>query len=1004
MSAELIVVSPQQERLWRLEKATPGAACAVSARLIVTGASASAVRTAIHAIVADHPVLRLRLRRHPAFNEPLPYEIGVQPAAAAFVVTAAEEGSNETVVSFELPAYCLDDLSLHLIAAELAELLDGRAATESAAPFGLVAQWMREMEHAEETAMARAMWRERIAELRLAVAQGGPMAATSAGFTPRRIMRRLAAPVVAMLQAFDDGATESEQGAGLLAAWSVVSRRRLGWNPLPIGVRLDGRNDPDLRGVIGPLAQIAPVRLPEELDRPLHAIVADARMALFEASARQTGFSWPADVVGEAGRPLFAPVSFAVARPIPPAIAGTIKVTVRQAVSIDEHWLYRLVADGQDIILEYDSGQVSEVAAERMLQGLSAFLTAVHTEPASLCTDLPVLGTAERAFCTARLKGQPTPRCEAPAHAFRRQAQDAPDRIAVQAADGDAVSYRGLHTWSNALAWELAAHGAAPERLVASCLSPSAELAAMLIATMKTGAAFVPLEPTHPPRRNAELLARLAPVALVVDGAVEPEIAEVCHRRAIALVSARRHSAGGASPDFDPPPANDALLAYALFTSGSTGAPRCVGVPQAALANQIDWFVRRFALRPGDRVMARTSPAFDAAIWELLAPLAVGATVTPAAPAARHDPGALADAVRVGRPTRLQLVPNLLNRLIDLAPEMFAGLETLFSGGEVLTAPLARRLVALLPQLVNLYGPTECCIQIAAWNGDPARYDGVVPVGSAIPGAGLATVEHAGGFTAIGAIGHLVVGGVCLARGYLGDPAATASAFVADGLGESRGARLYLTGDVGAIDEAGEAVILGRRDAQVKIRGARVEPAEAAAILRSVPGVADCTVVAMPSEAGGAALVAIVVAEPGRESELQQRLPEEARQRLPDFMVPARFVPVTELPRLASGKLDQERLRRLAGRRPFTPPETATERLIANVWSEVLKVGRVGRYDGFFELGGHSILMLRVAARLRAALGREVPLRLIHDAPDVAELAQHLDAALPVGEGATAHA
>ncbi|MDX0647516.1 amino acid adenylation domain-containing protein [Sinorhizobium medicae] len=999
MPVEPIVLSPQQERLWQLSRAVDGEPYLTTVRLAIVGASVDAVRAALREVFESHPVLRLRLRRHPALEGPSAYEIDAHDATNTAIIDpggAADIPSATTVVSLRIPAYCADTASAGLIAASLAVRLGGIASSEPPVPFALVADWAREMAEADETAVARAMWRERIAELRLAIASWEVQSVMTGEFAPRRMIRRLAPEIAAFLRTLDGHAVDGERSAGLLAALSVVCQRRLGV-PLPIGVRLDGRGEPDLRSVVGPLARVLPVGLPELLHRPLPALVGEACKALFEASAWQDSFSWGAGAADEAGRPLFAPVAFALADLPAPEVAGSVTVRVLEATSIDERFVYRFIVEGEDLVLDYDAAEVDEAGAGRMLDGLNAFLQAARADPTIACGDLPVLGAAEQKTCIARLRVMPADPAETPLDAFRRQARAAPHRIAVECAETGATSYGALDAWSEALAGALSAHGAAPEQFVAICLPPSAALAATFLAAMKAGAAFAPLEPEHPPIRRAELIGRLAPVALVAEGPLEPELAEVCHAGRVAVLAPKPGSRVAPAP-VRVPPCHQQQLAYALFTSGSTGAPRCVGVPLAALANQIAWFVPRFGLGAGDRVIARTSPVFDAALWEILAPLAAGATIALAPAAARLDVDALAEAVRLARPTRVQFVPNLLESLLTRKPEALSGLDTVFVGGEVLDARQAQAVALLGSRSVNLYGPTECCIQITAWDGDPARRVGAVPVGSAIPGVGVAVAEDRGAIAPIGAIGNVIAGGICLARGYLGDPVATACGFVPDGLSRASGARLHPTGDIGAMDETGALVVLGRADAQVKIRGARVEPAEVAAVLRGVAGVADCAVLGEPTSAGGLCLVAVFVADNGCEADVEARLPQEAARRLPDFMRPARFVPALELPRLASGKLDVVCLRRLAGRRPFEPPATATERLIADTWREVLELERVGRHDGFFGLGGHSILMLRVLARLRIALGREVPLRMLYDARDLAELALWLDAGATVEE------
>lgn len=981
MSPTSVILSPQQERLWRLIQHYGDAAFRTRARLYVSGTSTSAIQTGLRVVFARHPVLRLRLYAHPTLQVPHPVELSDALALEEAAQLSCIDGDT-CVVSLDLPAYCADEVSMTLIAQALSvQLEEDPAPVPEVAPFACVAEWERDLAQQDETATARGMWRERLTELRAACEAWPAVARWRPDFEPVRIRRHLPSAQRAWLDQWDSDASPSETGAGLLAAWTTVARRRLGVT-LPVGVRLTGRGETDLDDVIGPMARVVPVAVVERPQRTFSAQVQATRAALFEAHARQEVFTWAMEREPAPAASAAAWIGFA-RQYVPPAGVRVI-VAPESQCGIEDLFMYRLVDAGSELVLEYDAVQVDATQAAFMLDGLLAFIEAAGADSNQANGNLPVIGSIEQALLceSLRLSADTSTSFH---EMFVAQVRTRPDAGAVVQADGATFSYSYVDRWAGALAQILTANGAAPERLIGICLRPSAALVVAMLATIKSGAAFVLLDPDQPAARLAQLSTRLGAAALICAEAPPQELQQACADVGTSVIDTLVEPAD----TFVVRQRTGAGLAYVVFTSGSTGEPRAVAITDGAFDSQIGWFVRHFALGPEARVLARTSPAFDAAIWELLAPLAAGATVVTAAGAGQHL--MLAPVLKRGAITHVQLVPNLLARILADDPDCFRDLVAVFVGGEVLPARLACAVSAQGPSVINLYGPAECCIQVAAWRGDAGEHTGLLPVGLPAASCTLAVVDHRLTLAALGATGTLIIGGNCVARGYLGNPAATAAAFMPDPW-SGAGRRVYLTGDVASRDSAGQFTVFGRSDKQVKIRGARVEPEEVAALLRSVPGVLDCAVFAEPLDAGGHSLVAVYVQASSAPAQFEGSLMREAAQRLPGFMVPARFVGVPVLPRLTSGKLDGAQLARMAGRLPYEAPVTSTERVLTDILGEILGVARVGRHDSFFDLGGHSILMLRVLSRLRTALGREIPMRFIYESRDVARLAHMIDA------------
>ncbi|HYH46775.1 MAG TPA: non-ribosomal peptide synthetase, partial [Thermoanaerobaculia bacterium] len=447
-------------------------------------------------------------------------------------------------------------------------------------------------------------------------------------------------------------------------------------------------------------------------------------------------------------------------------------------------------------------------------------------------------------------------------------------------------------------------------------------------------------------------------------------------------------------------------LAYVIFTSGSTGRPKGVMVRHRSIANRVLWTLREFPLTGEDRLLHKTPFSFDASIWEIFAPLWRGACLVVASPGGHQDTAYMAAALAAEGITVLQAVPSLLRVLLD-EPGITAatGLRRVFCGGEALAGDLVARCHELLPAAVtNLYGPTEVAIDASFWlceRGAPAA--AVLPIGRPIANDRIDLVDAHGKLVPVGVAGELRVGGVGLARGYVGRPDLTAERFVPDpaaGNGAEPGARLYRTGDLARRLPGGEIEYLGRIDHQVKIRGFRIELGEIEAAIATEPAVAESAVVARPAGQDGRGSLQLVAYVVSRGEALS--LPDlraGLTGRLPYYMLPAAFVLLPALPRTPNGKLDRRALPSpdlsSAGREVgFEAPRAGIEERLAAVWAEVLGEragarlgGGLGRHDNFFALGGDSLLAIRIVNRARDAGLVFTPLQLF-ERQTIAELAE----------------
>ncbi|GAA1004411.1 hypothetical protein Aple_072060 [Acrocarpospora pleiomorpha] len=587
------------------------------------------------------------------------------------------------------------------------------------------------------------------------------------------------------------------------------------------------------------------------------------------------------------------------------------------------------------------------------------------------------------------------------------QVRRTPGAVAV-VGGGRELTYAELEADADDLAHRLCAAGVGLETPVAVCLRRGPRLPAALLAIWKAGGAYLPVDPGHP---AAWLDAVLAGVDVVVtsrdladripargrhlvliddldDVSEVSEVSEVSDITDITDITdvATVIDVSGIGV-FDPPEVHADNAAYVMHTSGSTGRPKGVVITHAGIANRVLWTVREHGLGPGDRVLQKTPLTFDAAGWEFFAPLVSGATVVLAEDGAERDPAALVRAVGDHGVTVLQVVPALLRLLVEEPGwERCGALRLLFCAGEALHADLCARVQALTrAQMHNTYGPTECSIDVTCHPVGAEK--GAVPIGTPIDN--LRVLVLADGTRApVGVPGELYAGGVGLARGYAGRPGLTAERFVPDPF--RPGERLYRTGDVARWTSAGKLEFLGRTDHQIKINGVRVEPGEVEAALLAHPAVRGAVVSAHRLPSGAARLVAHLTT---RTPVTPAALREDLRSRLPDPLIPSILVEVADFPLTTSGKIDRAALTALPLPLPqetATPPRTATERLVAEVWQGLLDVSPAAE-DDFFQLGGHSLLVARLAARLREATGREVDLPELFAATTVRAQARYLE-------------
>ncbi|MCF5665397.1 amino acid adenylation domain-containing protein [Pseudomonas marginalis] len=624
------------------------------------------------------------------------------------------------------------------------------------------------------------------------------------------------------------------------------------------------------------------------------------------------------------------------------------------------------IGDTLGLEFNYDRQAFSAAHIERLAEHFQQVLQALAVDGAQRLATLPSLARSERETVLHAWNATAT---DYPLHLPVHQLIEAqvvrtPDAPALVFA-GQVLSYAALNRRANRLAHRLMAAGVGPDVLVGLAVERSIEMVVGLLAVLKAGGAYVPLDPEYPRDRLAYML-QDSDVKLLLTQAHLLEqlpIPTGLH----SLVLEQGDEGLQAYAERNPQVAVDGEnLAYVIYTSGSTGQPKGAGNRHSALTNRLCWMQQAYGLDGSDTVLQKTPFSFDVSVWEFFWPLMTGARLVVAAPGDHRDPARLVSLITAEQVTTLHFVPSMLQAFLqDAGVGACHSLQRIVCSGEALPVDAQQQVFAKLPRagLYNLYGPTEAAIDVTHWTCVDEGGD-AVPIGRPIANLGCYVLDGNLEPAPVGVLGELYLGGVGLARGYHRRPALTAERFVTDPFGS--GTRLYRTGDLARYRDDGVIEYAGRIDHQVKLRGLRIELGEIEARLLEHACVREAAVLAVD----GTHLVGYLVLQAPSEDWKAQVAMHLAAQ-LPDYMVPAQWVVLTQMPLSPNGKLDRKALPKpeAQGADAYQAPQSAIEQHVAAIWRDVLGVERVGLNDNFFELGGHSLLVLMLKERIRKVSG-----------------------------------
>jgi amino acid adenylation domain-containing protein len=943
-----------------------------------------------------------------------------------------EEGVAKFVWSFH--HLILDGWSISLVFADVlalyAALAQGRAPDLLVPrPYGDYIAWLERQDRGE----AEAFWRREL----LGFDEPTPLpfdgigevgeagdAERESGWASEQELGRIPAATVRSLTAFarGNGLTLNTLFQG---AWSLLLARLARRDEATFGAVVSGRPGelPGVESMVGLFINALPVRVridPAQALLPWLAELQDRQIEQrrFEHSLLEEVQAW-AGLPRE--RPLFSSLLIFQNFPLNPlaesGLSGSADLQIRASrLKESTHYPLALYAapEGEEMALglSYHRHRFDAGSARRLLGMLGHLLAGFVHRPGARLDEVALLGAAEEEELLAAGRGPIAPEHGATTvlHRFAAQAAATPDAVAVESGEAR-LTYAALAAASDRLAGHLRSLGVGRGEVVGIGLERSLDLIVSLLATWKTGAAYLPLDPAYPVERLAFMVADSGARVLITVAALAARLpGSAVH----VHLDADRERLGSAARGFVPGDGVDSVdsgdATYVLYTSGSTGTPKGVVVEHAALAGYVASAGAAYGVGPADRVLQFASISFDTSAEEIWPCLTHGATLVLREPGIGSFDGFLRTIGRQGI-TLLDLPTAYWHELVIAITETAEAGErdvelppsvrlVILGGEEAQAARLAawRERVGAGVRLINTYGPTEATIVATQHDLTLSGTErvGRVPIGRAVPNARTYLLGAGMEILPTGVDGELWIGGTGLARGYLGRPELTAERFRPDPFAGETGAagdRLYRTGDLVRRLPDGNLVFRGRVDSQVKIRGIRIELGEVEAALRRLSGVREAAVVVQ--EDGARRLVAFAVPA-GAEIQAGE-LRAALRSALPEAMVPAVLVLLPALPLTASGKVDRTALAHLdvgAAAKPEEDgegPRTPVEEVLAGIWGELLRVDRVGRNDDFFHLGGHSLLVAQALSRIRQALGVEVPLVELFRKPTVAELAAWIE-------------
>jgi len=785
----------------------------------------------------------------------------------------------------------------------------------------------------------------------------------------------------------------------LLSVYNILIHRLTGQDDILVGLPASGRGLLDSEGMVGYCTHFLPI-CSQLAGNPTFAdYLKQMRGVLLSAYEHQ---DYPfalllnqLDLPRNTSRSPLIDVSFNLEPAINlPKMKGLEISLLPQKVSFRDRDLHLNVTEigGEALVdCDYNTDLLEDKTIQRWLGHFQTLLEAIINDPQQNLRELPLLNSAEQKQLLVDWNNTKTdyPQDQCIHQLFEAQVERTPDAIAV-VFEGQSLTYGELNCRANQLAHYLQKLGVKPDELVGICLERSLDMIVGLLAILKVGGAYVPIDPDYPQERISFMLQDTQVKILLTCESLQTSLPN--HQSIVVCLDKDWQPINQASQENLNSTVSADNLAYIIYTSGSTGKPKGVEITHRSV-NRLLFGVNYVHLDATQRFLQMAPIAFDASTFEIWGALLHGARCvifTENIPTSTS----LQNAIDKNGITVLWLTAALFNKIIDDNSQALSGIKQLLIGGEALSVAHVHKALAALPltQITNGYGPTEsttftCCYPI------PKQLEAAIksiPIGRPISNTQVYILDSYLQPVPIGVVGELHIGGVGVARGYLNRPELTQEKFIANPFSNDPDARLYKTGDLARYLPDGDIEYLGRIDNQVKIRGFRIELGEIEAVLLSHPQVREAVVLVNESDRSeNRALVAYIV--PNDPACTTQSLREFVKRQLPDYMIPAYWLVLEKLPLTSNGKIDRRALPlpnpELNRSIDYVAPKNPTQEAIAAIFGQVLKLEKVGIYDNFFEIGGNSLQATQVMSRLRESFSLELPLRRLFEQPNVADLA-----------------
>jgi amino acid adenylation domain-containing protein len=992
-------VSPQQRRLWLLQHQ---ADCFTAEVHVAVGGPLDPARLqrAVDRVAARHDSLRTTFHVPPGMKAPV-QRVGETTHLHA---TLDRQSGDAATLVLTMPAICGDAWTLRNLVRDIADLYAEAPEREEPIQYVQFAEWQRELLASPQAAVGRAFWRDQPAAgpaaVRLACEGRGTNGTT---FAPRWLQAELDADTIVQADTLAQrgGATRA---AVFFSAWQTLLWRLARQPIVESHVEVDGREYAELHDACGPFARALPVRSEMAAQTTFHDLLAASRDRLRDYYEWQIYFTAP-DPAPTPDPSLF-PYLFTCHEPGDDQTRAGVRFAMTRQQVCYEPFKLQLAITGRRMTLGYDASRFDAADMQVLAEQYRTLLASAVSAPQQTLGVLAINSVDHQARMRATRVTSPACPAADPIDTFERRAAAAPDDVAIVCGP-TRMTYGTFNARANQLAAHLRAQGVGLDTRVALCFERSPEMFVAILAVLKAGGAYVPLDPTYPAERLRWMLEETAAPIVLTHAAVAAQAPSVRGAVVVDLDRAAELLAVQ-DPSNRPRRARPDDAAYVIYTSGSTGRPKGVVITRdniARLFRETDGWYR---FRPDDVWSMCHNYAFDVSVWEMWGAWLHGGRLVVASRLDTRAPAQLLALLARERVTIFSQTPSAFRQL---APELAReeapplGVRALVFAGEPLDTGMVRGWLARYPEsaVVNMYGITETTVHSTYKRIETAdvQQPERSPIGVAFAdsrtyllhddGAGTGGAGAGGAEAGFWETGELYLAGAGLARGYLQRPELTAERFLPEIDPPTAGARMYRSGDLARRRPDGTLEYVGRRDHQVKIRGYRVEPGEIEMALRQQPGVREAAVL-IKGEGGDRRLVAYVFRAAGQTLEVET-LRGALQGLLPDYMVPAVYVVLDDLPLTPNGKLDTRALPEPDHQRPalqqtFVAPGTEAERVLADIWADVLGIEQVGVQDNFFDIGGHSLLMIKVHGRMRDTLGLDVSILDLFARPTVKLLAE----------------